>query len=156
MPFTILPLLLGLNTAAVVHPGIPAKALSATTQCPGDTEAGRRIATRFVTDSQYAAARHDAGVPALTPAAVRSLSTAADADACRRIMDGVRRFVQAKGGNLGRLLPVLYEAGGYYIAVLTQPPRHTPTPGGALYIDGRWTPLYVLNRDFEVTGSSAM
>jgi hypothetical protein len=156
MLFIILPLALGLASAPGSHHGAPAAAAAASGQCPADTEAGRRIANRFVGESRYAGARRETGVPATEASAVRLLGGAADAETCRRIMDSVRRYVQAKGGAIGRLQPVLYEAGGHYVAVLTQRPRHSPTAGGALYIDGRWTPLYVLNHEFEVTGSAAM
>jgi hypothetical protein len=152
----LFPLMLGLAHAPAPPSSGMIGTMPTSSYCPAETESGRRITLRYASSADYAAARMRDHLPTVDASAVRPLTDRADAETCRRLLRTLGKNLSEQGGSLARVRPVFYEAGGYYYAVLSQRPHHLPRRGGPLYIDARWTPLYVLNRDFEVVSSAAM
>jgi hypothetical protein len=130
-----------------------ARATHAPGVCPGETEQARRIAVRFASSSEFARARDRYNVASASPEQVRLLTDSSDADVCRRLLTIYRQRTER---GTGTLLPTFYQAGDFYYVSLVREPKPHPARPGYAYIDTRWLPLWVLDRDLRLVASVAM
>jgi hypothetical protein len=116
---------------------------------------GSWIATHYAASPSSARSRQHEHIPTATLADVRLLTDSTDAETCRKVLAGVQRFISAQGGTLAPTTPEFYQVGDLYYAVLVLHEHHPIVPPGYVYIDGRWTPLLILNQNFEVVAAIA-
>ncbi|HEX2220874.1 MAG TPA: hypothetical protein VHG35_18905 [Gemmatimonadales bacterium] len=99
---------------------------AAQTVCPAATEASNQLVADLVRSPDRAATRQKLGLPAL--AITRVLNDSQDATVCSRIS----QFVETRTSN------------------------REPVPAGKVYIDLRWTPVYVLDSNLNMVAGLAM
>lgn len=133
--------------------GAPLNSRSAQTVCPAATQASDQIVADLVRSPERAATRQKLGLPAL--AVTRVLNDSQDAALCSRIT----QIVETRTSNRDwrtRWNPSYYKVNNLYYIVLARKPNNEPAPAGKVYIDLRWTPVYVLDSNLNVIGGIAM
>jgi hypothetical protein len=131
---------------------VAADVVSASTRsrvCPPETASTLRIVRRYATAQRMAEMRRRTHSPRVASGSVRLLVDSADAGACHRLMSGLAKHMRAQGHDSTTSHPTFYAAGGMFYGVERMPPH--PLEGtGRLYIDSRWTPLYVFDEKMRV------
>jgi len=122
-------------------------------ECGSETDATRRIALRFASDDALAGARQRAHVRRTPAGEVHLMTDEQAAGLCRRLKQSVATRI-GKDVEVHEQELAFYRAGPSYYGVVKLAPRNGPP--GVPYIDSRWTPLYVFDREFRVVHVAAM
>lgn len=114
--------------------------------CPPESEQSHRLALNLATSELYARRRQTAALPLVAVSQVRVLTDASDAALCQRMLSHIQQRAVASGGDLTGSVVVYYQAGDYYLAVVTNPrPEPPPPPPGYVHIRTGWTAVFVFN-----------
>jgi hypothetical protein len=125
-----------------VPPQQPERSGAAFAACPAESDEVHWLALNLATSEAYATARSIAALPLMSPSQVRVLTDASDAALCQRMLS----HIQQRGVDLTGSVVVYYQAGAYYLAVVTYPrPEPPPAPAGYVHIRTGWTTTFVFN-----------
>jgi hypothetical protein len=143
-----LQLLLAFCGLLVVHPTVGA-------QCTGETEDSRQGVYTFATGAEAGAWR-PAGVPVVTADQVRLLTNASDAAICQQLFDVIlplwRNPEEAKAGWHW----AYYRVGDlYYVFVHRTMEPFPRNPDGTFNVSLGWTPLFLLDRNYQLVATIA-
>jgi hypothetical protein len=122
-------------------------------QCTAETETGRRLVLGYAT--QHTNAR-PAGVPVVTAQEVRPLTNTYDSATCSQLFNVFwgqwRNPEEAKPGWRW----TYYQVGTLYY-VVAHPAREPVmrNPDGTLNISLRWSPIFVIDRNYQLVASIA-
>lgn len=120
--------------------------------CPSETVASRRIVSHFSVSPTHATTRSRHRLPS-DSTQIRMLDDERDADACKRLT----QFVHMRTNrSTSRWFPSFYRAGDFYYVVVERESRKEAAAPGMIRIDLGWTPMYVLDQDFNEVAALAM
>jgi hypothetical protein len=122
-------------------------------QCTPETEASRRVVYDFAT---RAGTTRPASVPVVTADRVRLLTNASDAGVCQQLYNVFWPLWQNPDEPKTDWQWAYYQVGDHYYVFLhkTTPPV-TRNPDGTLNISLRWTPLLIIDRNYQVVARIA-
>jgi hypothetical protein len=123
--------------------------------CGREDDMAHMIVSNYATTAHDSRLREEAGITTLRTQDIRLLTDSLDDATCRRLMASIHERQRAENGKTSRAVPVFYTAGSVYFAVFSAPPPRRPRTPGALYIDSRWVPMYVFDRNFRIIQSLA-
>jgi hypothetical protein len=143
-----LKLLLALCGLLLVHPTVAA-------QCTAETEDSREGVYTFATDADAGGWR-PAGVPVVTADQVRLLTNASDAAVCQQLFDVIlplwRNAEEAKTAWHW----AYYRVGDlYYVFVHKKMEPFDRNPDGTINVSLGWTPLFLVDRNFQLISTIA-
>jgi hypothetical protein len=143
-----LELLLAFCGLLLVHPVVGA-------QCTAETEDSRQAVHAFATGAEAGAWR-PAGVPVVTADRIRLLTNPSYAGVCQQLYNVFwaqwRNPEEVKTGWHW----AYYEVGDlYYVFVHRTTEPVTRNPDGTFNISMAWTPLFVINRNYQIVATIA-
>lgn len=117
--------------------------------CPEETQtASNQILARLVSGTDKAATRQRYGLPAV--AVTRVLNDSADAAICTRLTRFVGTELTTSDWRT-RWIPTYYKVNNlYYVVLVPKPEDPAPLAPGEVYIDLRWSSVYVLDGQLNV------
>jgi hypothetical protein len=122
-------------------------------QCTAETEAGRRVVLNYAT--QYTRAR-PAGVPVVAADQVRPLANPGDSGVCQQLFSAWwaqwQNPEEAKPGWAW----TYYQVGSlYYVVAHKTTPPVRRNPDGTLNISLNWSPLFIIDRNYQLVATIA-
>ena len=121
---------------------------SADAQCTAETETGRRIVLRYATQD---ATTRPVGVPVVTEDQIRALTNPGDSSICQQLFS----VWWAQWQNPDEAKPdwawTYYQVGNlYYVVAHKTTPPVRRNADGTFNISLRWSPLFIIDRNYQL------